>query len=45
MKIYLYLILELIIYEGKTIVWMKELEGEAFNFDKELVILELEKSL
>ena len=32
-------------YEGKTIVGMKELEGEAFNFYKELVILELEKSL
>lgn len=32
-------------YEGKTIVGMKELEGEAFNFDSELVILELEKSL
>lgn len=32
-------------YEGKTIVGMKELEGEAFNFDSELVVLELEKSL
>lgn len=32
-------------YEGKTIVGMKELEGKAFNFDSELVILKLEKSL